>query len=440
MSNGKDSFMKRSLDSQTAFFHNLGDGSNRLIKHFHETRPPAACDPRVAGLQTVADVNAFITGGGADALSGYNLSARADDSLPVRLAPAAASPVGLILEDYLSARSQPLPLGGLDTPDLALRETQAAWVARFETDLLQLGKAVYGRNRRAQRRLIEIALLMVAGTACAGAAVGVIGLGLAAGAGAAAIAGGIAASEFVLWRESYNRRELLKDFHHRARELALSVEAQTRHRQDNLVALIDSLFAAAGHLRDDAGDAELSRLAGAHIRMIFALRTLLSGNRKCTRYHVRMLEMVREARSLQMLDEALIRRRRLEGGYISHSTRRFFNRVRAMLVLGPVAGALPWLGAMALHAVLGLSLPVLVPVLAVATAGGALGLAYAWIRLCKLRGETDTLVPAEDLARLCDEAAFDQIPGPADVALEQGFSRMIERYLARLVREENKQH
>ncbi len=64
----------------------------------------------------------------------------------------------------------------------------------------------------------------------------------------------------------------------------------------------------------------------------------------------------------------------------------------------------------------------------------------AWAILKRLNQGLDVLLTGADLAGLCDEYAFDHMPGPVDVPLETGFARIIDRWLKRLVREEDKQH
>ena len=426
--------MRPSLDGQAAFFRNLGDGSNRLIVHFHETRAPIAHNSTIPSLQTLGEVRAFIDRGGAEALKAFNLSALPEDGLPIRLShPAAtypsASPVGLTIEEYDSAMAQPLPLGGLDSPDRALRDGQAAWVTGFETDFIQVTQQVYDRNRRSQWHIVRLgvatAALAFAGALAAPLTGPATALALLA---VPALAGPGLMITLVKW-DHHHRGLALERFRAEVRIQAATIEAMTRRRQDNLVALIDGLFAAAGHLRDDSDPAELADRLKDHIRMIFALRTLLGGNRKCTRYHIRLLEMVREATALRLRDEALTRRKREANGYISHSYPRLRGRRLALLLAMPpiaLAGAL---------AIATMSWPA--GLAAVAGIGATIA---AWAILKRLNQGLDVLLTGADLAGLCDEYAFDHMPGPVDVPLETGFARIIDRWLKRLVREEDKQH
>lgn len=436
--------MSHSLSSQAEFFQKLGDGSNKLVIFYHQTRAPGATSLPPKRTQTLAEVADFINSGEAANLKNLNLSIRPDDTLPICLADTikapgrhSASPVGITLEEYASAMAQPLPLGDLDAPDIALRRGQAQWVATFEADLTRLSRDVYARSRQDQRRLIWLAGGTALITAAPVFATAVIGTGWATTIGVAAAIAAIATMQAVTTLNAYARREALKDFRNRIEIASTEIEALTRHRQDNLVALIDALFAAAGHLHEDAPGDVLSARMDGHIGMIFALRGLLSSNRKCTRLHVRRMEIVRETLSIQLRDEALIKRRRINGR-TNRSYPRIDGRIRwltaclltALVPAAITAGRLfaPLLPALPLTAVV------------TATVCAVAGVAFALVRVLGLHRSTDILISAKTLAELCDEDAFDKIQGPADVPLEQGFLKMIDRWLTRLIREEDKQH
>jgi hypothetical protein len=446
-----EGYMGRSHESQTEFFQKLSDGSAKFLAQFLEPRPPSGPDfdrcSRLPATQTIAEWLTFLQSHEAARLGEFNLSLRPGDDAAISLLDLhadargrrSASLVGLMAEDYDDLIRQRLPLGGLDTADLALRNVQADWIRLYADRLTRTSQLIYERNARGQIWTTWVAVLAAILSAAAPfpifefsptpAALIVIGVAAPMGVG------------FFTWAicalNRNARRLWQKEFCDEMTAKSLAVAALTRSRQDNLIALIEALFAGAAHLYEDVAEIELTADTAKHIGLIFALHGLLCDNRQTTRWHMRILGMAHDSLSIRMLDQALMKRRRL-GKLANFGLRRIIPALgglgfAALPALVPVAGAV-------MHRLLppGIGLTALSALVSVASASVTIGVAATGI--LRLHATTNRVVDEEELSEMCAEAAFATTPGPAEIRLEVRLSQLTGRTIVRLLRESHKQH
>ena len=436
---GMEGYMGRSHDSQAEFFQKLGDGSAKFLTRFLTPPPPSGPDfdrrARPPATQTATQWLAFLRSDAGAQLGELNLSLRPGDEAPIGLFDVGpdgrgrrfASLVGLMTEDYDDLKRQPLPLGGLDAPDLELRELQADWVRLYADRLTQASRRIYGRNARAQAWITGIAAAAV--TLSAAAPFSILGHALpfatvmAVGAAAPVVTGLPAWAIYALNRR--HRHLERKDLHDDFAAKSIAVAALTRGRQDNLIALIDALFDGAGHLHEDVAEIELTADTARQVGLIFALHGLLCANRRLTRWHLRLLGMAHDSLSIFNLDQALMKRRRL-GKLANLGLRRI---TVALGILG--LAALPALAPM-------FAVPTLPAAISVASAGLTLGVAAT--AMLHIHATTNRVIDEEDLSQMCAEAVFAATPGPAQVRLELKISQLTGRMIVRLLREAHKHH
>ncbi|ESQ87334.1 hypothetical protein ABAC460_20130 [Asticcacaulis sp. AC460] len=426
--------MSRSLRTQTLFYQNHNGGGPAFLEWFrnrHLKDKAAGVKPLHPPNQTADSLAAFLADSEAMArLQPLNLSATAGDTAAIALFDAirrsdgqpAASTVGLAIEAYAQAFDQPVPLGDLDVPDRQVRRRQAAWVTEFDERLAETARTLYRRDAEDQNRAILLAVTgALAAAACALAALPA----LAAVAPLVVLGGG----EVIDRLNRHVRSLALKDLATDIEKASLETRMATEQRQEKLIELIQALFHAVGHLREDAAEIELTEKTEGNVRLIFALYGLLRGNRACTVLHMRAMAMVHQSRGLEALDQALVHRRRAGiGGTMSvpHINRRLrwlsgaVVAAGAALAAGVVWGGLGWM-----------------PAVSCAVAAAA-SLGAGLVKALTLHSRTDRLLSDEKLAEICQEEAFGHMPGPADLRLEAEISRTTGRLWVRLLREEAK--
>ncbi|EGF91137.1 hypothetical protein ABI_25510 [Asticcacaulis biprosthecium C19] len=437
--------MSRSLRTQTLFYQNHSSGGPAFLEWFRNRHHgqqddlirrdkgrAVALKPPDPGDHTGDAITAILADTEAMArLQPLNLSASPADGAQIRLfdtvawrsdGQGTASTVGLAAEAYEKAFRQPLPLADLDLSDGQLRRLQATWVALFDEQLGETAARLYHRNAEDQTRTILLAVMgALAAAACAFTALPAV----AALAPLVVLGGG----EVIDRLNRHVRGLALKDLFAETEMAALVTRTATQQRQEKLIELIQGLFHAVGHLREDTIEIELTEKTEGHVRLIFALYGLLRGNRACTVLHMRAMGMVHRSRGLERLDQALVHRRRAGiGGTMSvpHISRRLrwlsgaAVLAGAALAAGGVWGGLGWM-----------------PVVGCAAAAVA-SLGAGLVKALTLHSRTDRLLSDEKLMDICQEGAFAQVPGPVDVRLEMEISRSTGRLWVRLLREEAK--